>query len=259
METLYRYHTVGADDLTNFSHNNFNSIEFLQTFTNEGNVLANSKFLPMVYGALYILDATVPHCTSPTNPETYERNLICFDRNDFISIIQIADCQNIYNELFETGSMCIKLPKDKIKIADEIFKQMYSENKSKLLISSALISFSLLLNDKNSIVPPKNLGLISLAIDYIENNLSGDLSTSAIAKNLNVSKYYLCHLFHQKTGMCLTNYVKEKRIKEASELLLKSEFTISEISEKVGYLSTSYFCKTFKDRYGMTPTKFKNG
>ncbi len=258
MENLYRYHTVGADDLTNFSHRNLNSIEFLQTFTAQGNVLANSKFLPMVYGALYILDASVPHCTAPDCPQKYERNLICFDRNDFISIIQIADCEDIYKELFETGSMCIKLPKDKIKMADEIFKEIYFESKSKLLISSALIKFSLLLNDKNSVVSPKDSGLISLAVDYIENNLSSDLSTAAIALNLNVSKYYLCHLFHKKTGMRLTDYVKEKRIKEASKLLKEGKFTVSEISEKVGYLSTAYFCKTFKEIYGITPTEFKN-
>ncbi len=258
MEKLYRYHTVGADDMTNFKHHNLNSIEFLQTFTNQGNILADTKLLPMVYGALYILDASAPHCTAPTFPEEYERNLICFDRNDFISFIQIAGCEDIYKELFESGYICIKLPKDKIEIADKIFKHTYFENKSKLLVTSALVDFSVLLNDKNPSVLPKDLGIVSLAIDYIENNLSDDLSTSAIAESLNVSKYYLCHLFHKKAGMCLTKYVKEKRLKTASELLLKNQFTISEISEKIGYLSTAYFCKDFKERYGMTATKYKN-
>ncbi len=261
METLCRYHTVGADSLTHYSHYDLNTVELLQTFTENGNVLAGSKILPMVYGALYILDASAPHCTAPTQPEKYERNLICLNKNDFTAILKIADCTAIYSELFETGSMCIKLPKNKIEKADQIFKQMYAAGKNadaRLISSYTVLKLTLLLKENTTVISPKDFGVVSSAVEYIENNLRGDLSTSAIAKRLNVSKYHLSHFFHLKTGMCLTSYVKETRLKKAEELLLKTGDTVSGISEKTGYMSTAYFCKLFKERYGITPTQYRS-
>jgi two-component system response regulator YesN len=53
----------------------------------------------------------------------------------------------------------------------------------------------------------------------------------------------------------LTGY----RIEQAKDLLMHTELPVKEVSQRVGYLSESYFCKVFKESLGMTPLEYRHG
>jgi AraC-like DNA-binding protein len=53
------------------------------------------------------------------------------------------------------------------------------------------------------------------------------------------------------------DYLKDYRLAIAARLLQSSESSILEISEEVGFENLSYFNRSFKKRYGMTPTEFR--
>jgi AraC-like DNA-binding protein len=53
------------------------------------------------------------------------------------------------------------------------------------------------------------------------------------------------------------DYLKDYRLAIAARLLQSSESSILEISEEVGFENLSYFNRSFKKRYGMTPTQFR--
>ncbi|MDR2917175.1 MAG: response regulator [Tannerella sp.] len=69
-------------------------------------------------------------------------------------------------------------------------------------------------------------------------------------------------IFYKKikgiTGFSPNELIKVKRLKEAAALLLKDEFTISEISYKVGFEDPLYFSKCFKTHFQCAPSKYKN-
>jgi AraC-like DNA-binding protein len=60
------------------------------------------------------------------------------------------------------------------------------------------------------------------------------------------------------TGQTPNEFIRAMRMKRAAQLLNKNQGTISEVSYMVGFNSTNYFTKCFKDFYGCTPTEYLN-
>jgi len=92
---------------------------------------------------------------------------------------------------------------------------------------------------------------------FIKEHISETLTVEELAKQVFLSPDYLTRCFKKKYNTTLNNYITEQRMFLAKELLIKNEMSISMISAKVGYGNYSYFTKTFKKIYGMTPRGFQ--
>ena len=51
-------------------------------------------------------------------------------------------------------------------------------------------------------------------------------------------------------------YISELKLSEAQKLILQHKYTISEISNQLGFTSIHYFSRKFKERFDMSPTEF---
>lgn len=98
---------------------------------------------------------------------------------------------------------------------------------------------------------------IQRAVNYINKNLDKELSVKSISKNANVSKSVLYKNFHKHFNSTVSEYINSKRIDKSLELLVKTDYTIEEISQKVGFLSVSYYSRTFKKQIGISPLKYR--
>lgn len=99
--------------------------------------------------------------------------------------------------------------------------------------------------------------IISKALCFIENNYFQKISLEDVARELNLSKHYLCNVFKKETGENMSLYINKLRIEKAKDLFLKSDCKIKEIFEEVGYSNQQYFSKVFKKITGMTISKYK--
>ncbi|MEA5014633.1 MAG: response regulator [Candidatus Limiplasma sp.] len=104
--------------------------------------------------------------------------------------------------------------------------------------------------------PPQYQGVLKDITAYIRQNYQHPLSLGALALRFHLNKSYLCQLLKSKTGMSFTEYLSNVRMNRARELLRTGDYTISGVSEAVGFQSFSYFCKTFKENTGMTPSAY---
>lgn len=68
---------------------------------------------------------------------------------------------------------------------------------------------------------------------------------------------YLSRLFRKETGMVLTDYILQEKMRRASELLVLSDSSISEIADSLGYGNFSYFARLFRKVYGVTPHEYR--
>jgi two-component system, response regulator YesN len=112
----------------------------------------------------------------------------------------------------------------------------------------------------HSIMHMKNINsklLINRALHYINNHYDEKLSLEDVAKNLHLSKHYLCNAFKKATGENMSLYINKLRIEKAKRLLLESDGRAKEIFEEVGYSNQQYFSKVFKKITGMTIMEFK--
>ena len=94
-------------------------------------------------------------------------------------------------------------------------------------------------------------------MEYIRRNYDKDLSLSVMADHLHLTEVYFSHLFKQETGMSFTQYVCEKRIAVAKDLLQDSDLSIMEVAKRVGFHNYNYFIQVFKKVVRTTPLKYR--
>ncbi len=98
---------------------------------------------------------------------------------------------------------------------------------------------------------------IEKSLQYIEDNISKAVSLSSVSKHLNFSKGYLAVIFKKEMGMTVSEYIAERKMALAKDMILYSSMPLSEISESLGYENYSYFSRSFRKRYEISPSKYK--
>lgn len=99
--------------------------------------------------------------------------------------------------------------------------------------------------------------LISLAKDYLNDNLNIPLSLDQISQDIGISKYYLHRLFTEFNNVTPLVYLTAIRIQKAKSLLQDSNDSIFEIAIACGFDNTSYFSKVFKKHTSYSPSQFR--
>lgn len=92
---------------------------------------------------------------------------------------------------------------------------------------------------------------------YIAQHYGEDLTLATLADQVYLSPNYLSNMFTKVTGTSLNRYIRQFRMEKARELLVNTGMKISDVSQAVGYPSTSYFIKHFQQMYGVTPVVFR--
>lgn len=92
---------------------------------------------------------------------------------------------------------------------------------------------------------------------YVREHLTEEINIDNMADELFISRSYLSSKFKKETGITLSQYIQEQRIKKAQELLKSSNKSILEISTFLGFSSQGYFQNVFKKVVGMTPREYR--
>ena len=95
------------------------------------------------------------------------------------------------------------------------------------------------------------------AIEYLTNHFNERFTMAHLAKRCCVSESTLYHLFQTELGQTPVHFLHSIKINVAIEYLENSQYSISAISEKVGFRSENHFRKVFSDFTGTTPLKYK--
>ena len=95
------------------------------------------------------------------------------------------------------------------------------------------------------------------AVKYIDSHLTEELTVRDLGAICYVSADHLTRLFKKKYGMSVSEYIQDKRIRLAGELLRREDMTISMAANSVGFGNYSYFTEQFKKHYGMTPREYQ--
>src|SRR5690606_4102208 len=92
---------------------------------------------------------------------------------------------------------------------------------------------------------------------YIELHMDEELSRQHIADFVGLNPDYVVKLFKKEMGLSISDYILERRLSRAKDLLLKSDMTISDVAMSVGYANFSYFSTLFRKETSMTPQEFR--
>ena len=99
--------------------------------------------------------------------------------------------------------------------------------------------------------------LVQKVIIHIDSGLATDLSLKSLAERMNVNASYLSTLFKKETGATVTDYVNQRRVKQAQQLLGSTKLQIQTVAQHCGIADVNYFSKIFKKYVGMTPKEYR--
>jgi len=95
-------------------------------------------------------------------------------------------------------------------------------------------------------------------LSLMEKNMdNGDLIVDDLVQEMAVSRSVFFKKLKMLTGLAPIEFIKEMRVKRAAELIKTGEYNMTQISYMVGINDPRYFSKCFKQKYGMTPTEYK--
>lgn len=130
-----------------------------------------------------------------------------------------------------------------------------------LFIKGKLYEFFFILSNQYRLetkpLKPKSLGKIKIVLKYIENNYMNEIRIADAAAVLEFSESHFMRYFKETMGTSFINYLKEYRLTMAARLLLTSDELILTIAEETGFDNLSYFNRSFKAYYGMTPREYR--
>ena len=106
-------------------------------------------------------------------------------------------------------------------------------------------------------LPPYTSALVKQVIAFIQQHHTESISLQEIADVLAVSKNYLGRIFHEELGLTPWEYLIRYRVLRAKELLRMTDYTVAEVSARVGFATTTYFNRMFRREVGCSPRAFR--
>lgn len=99
--------------------------------------------------------------------------------------------------------------------------------------------------------------IIELVKEYMNNNIYSSLALKDLCKHFMLGKSQLSKIFKDTTGKSLMEYYNNLKITESKKLIREENYSISEISDMLGYSSIHIFSRAFKKAVGFSPTAYK--
>ena len=93
---------------------------------------------------------------------------------------------------------------------------------------------------------------------YIRENRGEEISNTEIGAIFGYHPFYVSQMIKEKKGQTLRQYIISYRLRSAKRQLELTDKTTAEIAEDNGFTDASYFAKTFKSAFGITPKEYRN-
>ncbi len=95
------------------------------------------------------------------------------------------------------------------------------------------------------------------AIEYVERNYPNNFKIADLANECHMSETHFRRVFQEKMNMTPVEYVNFVRIKKACELIDKTDISMEDVAEKVGFITPSTFNRNFRRIIGTSPYQWK--
>ena len=110
-----------------------------------------------------------------------------------------------------------------------------------------------------SAVPQIKDSFVPRVMAYIsENCFDSQLNVSMLSEKFGINASYLSNSFHNQTGIRLTDFIHQQRLKKVKQLLRETELSMAQIAEATGYYNAIAMSRMFKRYEGLTPSAYRN-
>ncbi|MCG7408091.1 response regulator transcription factor [Paenibacillus sp. ACRRX] len=119
-------------------------------------------------------------------------------------------------------------------------------------LEQAAVKLIDLLNQPQDMSP-----VVKQVLQHIDDRYAEELSLKTLSQVYNINPVYLGQLFQKEVQCTFSDYLNKTRIKMAKQMLIETNYRMTDIAEKVGYWDKSYFYKQFKKYVGISPKEYR--
>ena len=94
-------------------------------------------------------------------------------------------------------------------------------------------------------------------VSYIQQNFTGKISLREFGEQFHLSEKYISRYFKEHFHITLSQYVTYLRLEHAKQLLQDTDIPVTDVAMQSGYQNVSYFIRSFKKTYGVSPLKYR--
>lgn len=171
----------------------------------------------------------------------------CFEGDRKQSVLSIDI--DIQKDIYITLRKLLALDKDYKGVGKDVLAKAYLMELMVKINNIALDNRDFYNNDI------KKSHIINDMVEYIENNLSDDISIDTLAEEFYLSKYHLSREFKKYMGITIYRYITLKRLIRSKDYILQKD-SITDVYKKSGFGDYSNFFRSFKKEYGITPKEY---
>ena len=95
-------------------------------------------------------------------------------------------------------------------------------------------------------------------LQFIDRHLDETMDNTRLAEIANTSESCFIRRFREAMGQTPARYVKDRRVAQASELLVCTDQSIDEVAQRCGFANRYYFSRVFSERVGRPPARYRN-
>ena len=99
--------------------------------------------------------------------------------------------------------------------------------------------------------------VITAVMTYINNHYREELSLEDVARFAGFSRYYFSRSFKRQTGYSFKDYLCQKRLQVALDLLIRTDRSMRDVALDSGFGSVATFNRVFREKKGCTPTQYR--
>lgn len=159
--------------------------------------------------------------------------------------------------------------KEMLFYTQTLIQELREKKENYINICQNLLEILIQLVDRNTIATPKLSTTDKLSTadklsrechfieQYLDEHFAEDINLDTLSELTYMNKYYMVHVFTRYKGISPINYLINRRIDEAKELLTCSNLPIAKIAQSVGFSSQSYFSQVFRKEVHTTPGAYR--
>ena len=160
--------------------------------------------------------------------------------------------------VFEKDLPCGILPvKNKMRLLSTFAFMLEASKNSKEYAEYFLNDVFMQISAEEAFVSQPKNPLVEEIIQFFKENLKEKISLNLLTNKFRISKSGIIELFKNSTGITPIKYLSNLRLKEAEELLITSDLSLTEISDICGYDNAFYLSNAFKKEKGESPKFFR--
>lgn len=139
-------------------------------------------------------------------------------------------------------------------------KKIESEITAQIKTKRILLQFILEMWEKGFVIENDKSGRNTVEkeiISYVQQNFKKKISLKEFGEQFHLSEKYISRYFKEHFHITLSQYSTHLRLEYAKQLLQDTDTPVTEIAMQSGYQNVSYFIRSFKKAYGVSPLKYK--